>query len=81
MLYPFNAGALEISARMSAVAGFKVALAHALRRQAHLRSAYLAWKTYIDGISVHMIATKPATAAVTEPSVRSRATNGQRLGP
>jgi hypothetical protein len=44
---------------MNTLDGFKVALTHAVRRHGRLRAAYLAWKTYIDGMSLHLIATKP----------------------
>jgi SAM-dependent methyltransferase len=58
-LWPFTDATLEISTRMSIPAGFRVAVGHAFRRQSALRRAYLAWKTYIDGMSLHMVATKP----------------------
>jgi 2-polyprenyl-3-methyl-5-hydroxy-6-metoxy-1,4-benzoquinol methylase/uncharacterized protein YbaR (Trm112 family) len=36
----------------------RTALTHAGRRRARLRRAYLAWKTYVDGVPLHMLATK-----------------------
>lgn len=57
-LAPFDQGTLGISTRMTIKEGFKVAVAHAARRQHRLRKAYLAWKNYVDGISVHLIGTK-----------------------
>jgi SAM-dependent methyltransferase len=59
-LGPFDEGTLGVSTRMSTLDGFKVALAHTVRRHRRLRSAYLAWKTYIDGMSLHLIGTKPS---------------------
>lgn len=59
----FDAGTLGISTRMSAFDGFKVALTHTVRHYRRLRSSYLAWKTYVDGMSLHLVATKPTTAA------------------
>jgi SAM-dependent methyltransferase len=61
-LGPFDLGTLGISTKMTTFEGFKVALAHAIRRRRRLRAAYLAWKTYIDGMSVHIVGTKPASA-------------------
>lgn len=61
-LGPFTAGTLGISTRMSTLDGFKVALTHTIRRHRHLRAAYLAWKTYIDGMSLHLVGIKPNTA-------------------
>lgn len=56
----FDAGTLGISARMSALDGLKVALTHTVRRHRRLRSGYLFWKTYVDGMSLHLVGTKPA---------------------
>jgi hypothetical protein len=70
-LWPFNDATLEISARMSTLAGLKIALGHSFRRNSVLGSAYLAWKTYVEGISLHMVATK--TGAPTDPKLGGRA--------
>jgi SAM-dependent methyltransferase len=66
-------GTLGISNRMTSREGFKVALAHAIRRHRRLRDAYLAWKTYVDGISAHLIATKPYVEISTDAVKRSSA--------
>ena len=42
---------------------FQMALGHAVRRSRRLRRAYLAWRTYVDGVSLYMIATKPEQAS------------------
>jgi SAM-dependent methyltransferase len=60
---PLGEETLGVSPRMSTLGGFNVALAHAVRRNRRLRACYLAWKTYIDGISFQMIGTKPSPAA------------------
>jgi SAM-dependent methyltransferase len=78
-LWPFNDATLGISARMSISEGFRVALAHTLRRQPGLRRAYLAWKTYVDGMSLHMVATKPSAVTGTH-SVESPATESLPSG-
>src|SRR5439155_17777862 len=77
-LAPFDRGTLGISTRMSTKEGFKVALAHAARRHPRLRTAYLAWKTYVNGISVHLIGTKaspPGLNARQEESLGASAIN------
>ena len=58
LLAPFTEVALEVSSRMSTFEGFKAALTHTLRRHPCLRSAYLAWRTYVDGASLQLVATK-----------------------
>jgi len=58
-LGPFSQGTLGVSVRMSALDGFKVALAHTVRRHRRLRACYLAWKTYVDGVSLHLVGSKP----------------------
>jgi uncharacterized protein len=56
---PLSEETLGVSTKMSTREGFEVALAHAVRRRRLLRAAYLGWKNYIDGVSLHMVATKP----------------------
>jgi 2-polyprenyl-3-methyl-5-hydroxy-6-metoxy-1,4-benzoquinol methylase len=58
MLAPYTEVTLEISPRMSTISGVQAALTHTLRRHRGLRAAYLAWKTYVDGISLQFIGTK-----------------------
>jgi SAM-dependent methyltransferase len=50
---------MGVSMRMSTFEGFQVAFTHALRRSP-FRDAYLAWKNYVDGVSLQMIGTKPS---------------------
>jgi SAM-dependent methyltransferase len=80
-LPPFTEGTLGLGAEASTLHGFRVALYHAVRRHPRLSAAYLAWKTYIDGMSLHMIASKPeaATSTGTEarPPVRRRHESAQ----
>jgi uncharacterized protein len=73
-LGPFSEGTLGISKRMTSREGFKVALAHAIRRHRRLRDAYLLWKTYVDGMSAHLIATKPSAEISPGPVKRSTET-------
>lgn len=56
---PLSEETLGVSTKMSAREGFEVALAHAVRRNRPLRAAYLAWKNYVDGVSLHLIGTRP----------------------
>jgi SAM-dependent methyltransferase len=60
---PLGAETWGVSTRMSTLEGFTVAFTHAVRRNRFLRASYLAWKTYVDGISLRMVATKPSGAA------------------
>ena len=59
---PLTTEEMGLSMRMSSLEGLQVALAHAVRRHRRLRAAYLAWKNYIDGISLHMLATRPVSS-------------------
>jgi SAM-dependent methyltransferase len=70
-LPPFTDGTLGLSAQASTLHGFRVALYHAVRRHPRLSAVYLAWKTYIDGMSLHMIASKPDATDGTKTEARS----------
>lgn len=55
-----NPSTIGLSQRMTAMQGFQAAAAHAVRRSARARSAYLAWRSYVaGGTALHMLATKP----------------------
>jgi SAM-dependent methyltransferase len=57
----FTEGAWPIDTNASALHGFKVATAHAVRSTRLLRHAYLAWKAYVAGeTSLYMLATNPS---------------------
>src|SRR5205085_12452642 len=48
-----------VTAAMNTLTGFRVAVAHGLRRNRLFRGAYLAWLNYVTGISLQMVCTKP----------------------
>jgi hypothetical protein len=48
-----------LTMRMNALTGFRVALAHALRRNRLFRAAYLARLNYVVGLSLQVVCTKP----------------------
>lgn len=41
---------------------FAMAFGHLIRTRSAIRRAYLAWRTYVDGVSLHLIATKPRSS-------------------
>jgi SAM-dependent methyltransferase len=56
----FTEGPWPIDTGDSALHGFRVAAAHAVRSTRFLRHAYLGWKAYVAGeTSLYMLATKP----------------------
>jgi SAM-dependent methyltransferase len=56
---PHDNETLGVSKKMDTFEGFTVALTHAIRRNRMMRAAHLQWKTFVDGMSLPLIGTKP----------------------
>ncbi len=65
---PLTEETMGLSRRMSTFEGLQVALAHGIRRHRRLSAAYLAWKNYVEGISLHMLATRPGSTEAQPPA-------------